>query len=447
MIEGSPLSLVGRSEITIPPSMKQNVANGPQNTSGDRLKQTATLLKVCPELASSSRYLLENEVSSRAITAAISNFQPGVSKLLSLGNATYVEGTRRYRTIPIAVFAWGESATTLKFVPLENKVTGEISPDIHRANLPCLGNQESGWWTGNGASVRQICFSETIDETSTWMAVRFPCSSRIFRPLYHKMAVPASYRGDELGQNIFPNSRLDPNPLLNIPISLTGGYAHADVTFNPWYQHQFALVDDRGNWSIWEIQGKSRQKGKSKWRADMSSTGSLLQPCGESKENISDQEHYDSWAAINWVGDINRLLVCDRRNIVLYRINCDPMKQYRVNLGLERNSEWILDVKRSPSNQSHVFVLTSSKIFWLNVVSDDELFGHHEDEGLNVSILLSWRHFRGQEDTSLQLSLFNNGKDGELCFPGVFGHILRLIRHIPYIVLPPKPSRTNISIF
>jgi RNA polymerase I-specific transcription initiation factor RRN6 len=392
------------------------VASGVQNISNDLLKQTGTLLRVHPELASGSNYLRENELSSRAITAVTENFRPDISKLLSIGNATYPEGSRTNRILPIVAFAWGESATTLKFVLLESKSMMEISPDIRRANIPCIGSHESGWWTGNGATVRQVCFSETVDEASTWMAARLPCSTRIFRPLYHRMAVAASYCGDEPAQRIFPNSRLDPNPLLNIPISLTGGYAHADVAFNPWYQYQFAVIDDHGNWSVWEIQGKYQREHKSKWRADMSFTGCLSQPSEASKEKVSDQGHHDGWAAINWVGDINRLLVCDRRSIVLYRINCDPMKQYRINLDLETSSEWILDVKRSPSNQSHVFVLTSSKIFWLNVVSDDAIFDHHEDEVVNVSVLLSWRHFRGQEDTSLQISLIN-GKNGECSFP------------------------------
>ncbi|KAI9928509.1 hypothetical protein MW887_001723 [Aspergillus wentii] len=38
----------------------------------------------------------------------------------------------------------------------------------------------------------------------------------------------------------------------------TGGFAHADVTFNPWYQKQFAIVDERGNWGLWEISAGSQ---------------------------------------------------------------------------------------------------------------------------------------------------------------------------------------------
>lgn len=417
--EGSSLSLVGRSETIVPPSKDRNEQFQLHNGSGHRARQTADLLKTCPELASGSKYVLENEIRSQAITAAVDNFDPRVSTLLALGNATFVENNRiDNRTMPIAVLAWGESASSLELVTVENKSVEEISSSIHRANVPCITSRERGWWVGNGTSVRQICFSDTVQETSTWMAVRFLRSTRIFRPLCHRVPVPARYGDEESVHNIQPNSHLDANPLVNIPISSTGGHSHADVMINPWYQRQVAIVDERGNWSVWEIQGRHQQKNKSNWRADKTSFGHLPLPDTEDKESTSSPEHYDGWASITWVGETSNLLVCDRRNAVLYSITSDPIKFFKVDLDLERNSEWVLDVKNSPSSESHVLVLTSSKIFWLNVVSH-EVLQDGGDERLEVSVLLSWRHFRGLEDTTLRLSLFKVG-DGEFCLSYIY---------------------------
>jgi hypothetical protein len=36
------------------------------------------------------------------------------------------------------------------------------------------------------------------------------------------------------------------------------------VTFNPWYQRQFAIVDIRGKWSVWEITGRQRLQQSSR---------------------------------------------------------------------------------------------------------------------------------------------------------------------------------------
>lgn len=396
----------------MPASTSRN--NQPQlyNESGHKTTQTTGLLKSCPELASSLKTIHGNEERSQAIAAATDSYDPRVSKLLALGNASFVDGNHiTKRTIPIAVSAWGETSSSLKFTTLENKLEEKISSNIHGARVPTITAREIGWWNGNGTSVRQICFSDTVEETSTWMAARFPRSTRIFRPLCHRTPVPARYTDDGPVDNMAPNSCLDANPLVNIPVSMTGGLPHADVMFNPMYQRQVAIVDQHGNWSVWEIQGRHRSQANNNWRANRTSFGHLPLPDGEDKDINSIQDHYDGWAAIIWVGETDKLLVCDRRNAILYSIGSDSVKMCRVDLDLEINSEWILDLKRSPANESHIFVLTSSKIIWLNVVPHDTL-QHGDSERIEVAILLSWRHFRGLDDTSLRLSLLRSEDGG-----------------------------------
>jgi RNA polymerase I-specific transcription initiation factor RRN6 len=174
------------------------------------------------------------------------------------------------------------------------------------------------------------------------------------------------------------------------------------VTFNPWYQRQFALIDERGNWSIWEISGRQRRH-KSNLSAACVKSGSLPWLDLGDGQDIEGHPRHDGWAAIEWVGDFKTLIVSDRRCLILYRTEDDDTYSYPIELDLGRKSEWILDVKRSPCNVSHVFILTTSRIFWLDV-SPESLPA--ADKGSNPSLYprLSWRHFRDTEDTTLKLT-------------------------------------------
>ncbi|KAH1621478.1 hypothetical protein KXX21_007816 [Aspergillus fumigatus] len=216
-----------------------------------------------------------------------------------------------------------------------------------------IGDAECTEWSAGGAPVRQICFARTVEEKPTWAAARFPHSTIVFRPLYRRKPVSMHiYQdGDPVVSSQKRSSRLDANPLIEISHSQTGGYGHADVTFNPWYQKQLAIVDERGNWSVWEM------------------SGSLPWPDLGHAQNISRSPRHDGWAVIEWVGDVNSFIVSDRRCPILYRTEGNETLPFAIELELKRKSEWVLDVKRSACNVSQVFILTTSRIFWLDVSS------------------------------------------------------------------------------
>ncbi|RHZ66202.1 uncharacterized protein CDV56_105536 [Aspergillus thermomutatus] len=251
-----------------------------------------------------------------------------------------------------------------------------------------IGETEWTEWSAGGAPVRQICFARTVEEKPTWAAARFPQSTIVFRPLYRRKPVPVHIYQD--GDRVVPShtqsSRLDANPLIEISNSQTGGYAHADVTFNPWYQKQLAIVDERGNWSVWEM------------------SGSLPWLDPGHAQDINGSPRHDGWAVIEWVGDVNSFIVSDRRCPILYRIEGNDILPFAIELELKRKSEWILDVKRSACNVSQVFILTTSRMFWIDVSS--VLVGDSQKVASRPSLLplLSWRHFRDSEDTTLRLS-------------------------------------------
>lgn len=212
------------------------------------------------------------------------------------------------------------------------------------------------------------------------------------------------------------NSRLDANPLIEISSAQTGGFAHADVTFNPWYQKQLGIVDERGNWSIWEMSGR-RRRNKGNWTTACVRSGSLPWLDLGGSHGLGDCPRHDGWVAIEFAGDVTSFVVADRRCLVLYRMDSDHVWPYAAELGLSKNSEWILDVKRSHYDASHVFVLTTSRILWLDVAPIIESPDDREKRPL-LAPRLSWYHFRDPEDTTLRLtsSLIDEG----VFLPGTF---------------------------
>ncbi|RHZ66148.1 hypothetical protein CDV55_101833 [Aspergillus turcosus] len=274
-----------------------------------------------------------------------------------------------------------------------------------RIRVPMIGDTECTEWSAGGAPVRQICFARTVEEKSTWAAARFPHSTIVFRPLYRRkpVSVHIYQDGDRVVPSHTQSSRLDANPLVEISHSQTGGYAHADVTFNPWYQKQLAIVDERGNWSVWEMVGRHR-RSKGNWTAACVKSGSLPWLDLGHAQNINGSPRHDGWAVVEWVGDVNSFIVSDRRCPILYRTEGNEILPFTIELELKRKSEWILDVKRSACNVSQVFILTTSRIFCLDVSS--VLVADSQKDASRPSLLplLSWRHFRDSEDTTLRLS-------------------------------------------
>ncbi|PGH17030.1 hypothetical protein AJ79_01414 [Helicocarpus griseus UAMH5409] len=395
-------------------------------------KSEDVLLKARPELAPGLGLLGRYEVSSRAITSAVTKFDPQVSSLLALGNAIDID--RRgggNSTVPLAVLVPNDSSASLQFVELEDEQVSWPPEEDAVANVPTLRVRDKALWSGSAGPVQQICFADTVDEKSTWLAVRFLQSTILFRPRCNKLPFSVRYGLDYMPGT--QDTRLDANPILNLSISSTGGVSHADVTFNPWYQQQMAIVDRQGNWSVWDI---SKQPRSSQWHADRGASGNLELKESIGKEGVAQKDHYDGWASISWVGDVHRLLVCDRRNIALYRIDSDPVKSYRFDVGLQRESEWILDIKRSQSDLSNIFVLTTTQVLWLRVDSD-EFSSTQQGERQEISVLLSWRHFRSQEDTSLRLASLLVQNDFSLVIYSRLNNMAQVFR---FAFSPEDPS-------
>ena len=400
------VSQVGIAKTTIRPPF----SNPHSSTPEDRIP----LPSLHPDLAACWSSVNDDGLS-RVITAANERCDPRVSSLFDLGHAVDLEkDDSGYGVVPIAVSAAGESRNRISFRKVEED-TVELTPLKREApvrlRIPSVGDAENTEWSAGTASVRQISFARTIDEPATWVVVRFPQSTIVFRPLYSQSRIPMHIdRGDGYApQTTLHNSHIEPNPLIEISSLHTGGLAHADITFNPWYPKQLGIVDEGGNWSVWEFSGRYR-RNKGDWSAACIRSGSLPWIDLHDNREIDGRVRHDGWAAIEWTGDVNSFVVADRRCLMLYRMESGRIRAYPVELGMERKSEWILDIRRSQSDVSCIFILTSARILWLDV-SPVTLSPNDREPTVTLSPRLSWYHFRDPEDTTLRLGslLANQG--------------------------------------
>ncbi|KAL4905686.1 hypothetical protein BDW74DRAFT_151791 [Aspergillus multicolor] len=360
-----------------------------------------------PELIASYR-LAHSEIFSQPITATSKACDPLVSTLLDLGRAVDFDiDTSGRRAVPIVAFASGECGNVVSLRTITEETIEMEQFTISPLRVPTIGDEDHVEWLADGAPIRQICFSRGQDGRATFMAVRFS-STVVFKPLYRRTPMLVPVHRNTSGM-VYDHqvSRLDPNFLMEITISHTGGAAHADVRFNPWDQSQLAIVDEEGKWSIWQLRNQHR-RNKDNWVATCVLTGTIpwVSPLASAEEHelSGKQTRHDGWLAVEWAGNGDYIVVCDRRCSMLYCVKRKKAIPITMEIGYTRRSDWILGVQSSTCKPSHIFILTTSRIVWFEVPAT-------KDAGPSLIPRLSWRHFRDSDDTTLQLAPLTVNKE------------------------------------
>ncbi|KAJ5363226.1 hypothetical protein N7541_004070 [Penicillium brevicompactum] len=371
-----------------------------------------------PELAATWS-TVRQESLSRAITATIEQFDPESSSLFDIGFATDKRRyDKRFPSVPIAAAVSGPCRNVICLRTLEDANLELQFPTYSEMRVPTVGNTETSEWSKWGAPIRQVQFARPLEEDPIFMAARLLRSTTIFRPLYHIDPVPMHFPDDAYlrpinGKN---NSRLDTNPILEISVAQTGGCSHSDVTFNPWYQHQFAIIDTRSQWTVWEIdQTKSARQDLA--TARIVKSGILPPPLKHHRPRL------DGWASIQWIHDVGLIIVANRRDVMIYALMDPQIPPRSVVLNMQKPSEWVLDLKRNPRNQSQFFVLTTNRILWFDMGA----FGE-KDTPSYLHPRVSWRHFRDPNDITLRLSELVVYKDLHLI---LFSQLTGLVQAFP----------------
>lgn len=362
---------------------------------------------------SQSRWLLKNRPETfpaNTITSVLAKAHDAVrtehcrsGSLLTVGRAVDADRISRSRRPRILCKPCGGAGHVLQLIKPDIERRGWGRYSAAKLMLLELEPSERGYWAGTGGAIRQIESADDENESGAWLAVRQDTIITIFRPLYGRLHHFASPTAGFCP--IHSSSRLNPNPVATLATERITTEDYMDVSFNPWYARQFAVVDARGYWSIWDLE---RQNGKgSPEKLIPGKKGNLNDGHDQDLVSRPPIDHADGWYRILWACNINTIVLCNRRDIAVIDITSALARLQSIEILTGNSTEWMIDLKRSPQHLNHLFVLTTYRIFWV------EIFPPGEDGGVQIAssgikVKLSYRHFRDPNDETLRLTLVND---------------------------------------
>ena len=358
------------------------------------------LLKNYPEITPGAHLLRPLAQVSETVTRVTFHHDPAIGSRLALGEAQCVNLARpRAKSVPVVAAVAGDARDSVRLLAVQDRhlslQNGALQNDVD-LRVPHLAVDEGARWTGNHGPVQQVCFAWRDGRPGKWLAVRQLDSTTILRPLYGQVSPGLSLQRETRRQ---PCRMINPNPLLTLSIDETGGIAHSDVAFNPWYNRQVGILDQKGAWSVWNLERKKH--GGPLYKAVPEINGFMDEPLATGAHQSSE----DGWGRLCWAGNSDTLLLFSRKAMVVLDIKSCPVTRLQYpDLDLAATPYWILDVQRSPMNMNHVFVVTTSQVFWLDTVPAVAA-DVAQSSFAGCRILLSWRHSRHLDDKSLQLSV------------------------------------------
>jgi RNA polymerase I-specific transcription initiation factor RRN6 len=341
----------------------------------------------------------------RASSTSHLKHPPSYSRLLAIGGAVDAGNQPGHRTDPIIAIPCGEAGHVLRLIRPQVEYRGWHKQSAAKLPLLNVASGDVAYWVGTGGTIHQITFANEQSVSSNLLAVRQASLITILWPMYHEQPIRAMMPSGYDKQ--YPPSRLSANPVAVLTAEKCGSRKHADVSFNPFYTRQFGLVDDAGHWSIWDVEGRMRKS--SNLELVPGKSGDIYDGfVPNSHEKNSDTA--DGWHRVLWATNVSTIVVCNRFHIAVFDVNTTPTRLPTPGALSTKADDWILDIRRSPAESSHLFVLTTSRIFWIEVIAArEERDGH--DAG--IRIILSYRHFRDVSDGTLSLTVLK-GDDGKV---------------------------------
>lgn len=373
----------------IPPSMDLPTST-PSTLTVHIKEHVKELARKYPEVATTTEFVPSLAVTSTAILSTSSTYDPLVGDLFSIGSIKYHKASTQHARRAAAMVA-GDGGNILRLVLFFKE--SQSWTDNTRVWLEgeTLKNTETGYWNEEAAPIRQICFPLS-QKGGSLLAVRLPTKTVIFWPIFDSRRLPAR---PSPFFNLQP-SCVDPQPVCTLDMEQSGGSPHVDVSFNPDYYFQFGIVDQDQMWSVWEL--------KRHLPSPKISVSRLVRGPISAHRNGS-LIGGDGWARIRWVGDVNTILVCNRRQLSIFNLQGGDFTQLACpELFSPRSSDWILDVKPHPKHRNRFFILTSSAIFLMAVTTYAEAQNANAGNA-GAEVVVSRKHYRGAEDFTLSINV------------------------------------------
>ncbi|KAH6683273.1 RNA polymerase I-specific transcription initiation factor RRN6-like protein [Halenospora varia] len=372
----------------IPASLLKVPVDG-ETPSATSKKQLRHLMKARPEVFPG------NEIAANlAKPNPIPQPEAGLGNLLSWGRAY-----ENKHLSTILATSCGDAGHVLRLIKCRQHRRGwESGRGAAYLTLTDPELWEQGFWTGGGGTIRQVVFAEGDRDSNTWLAVCQATVSTIFRPYFGHVQPAFTPSGLE---GLYPPSRLNANPVATLTAEKSILKDHVDVSFNPWYARQFTLIDSEGKWCICDIEGPPTRLSPQK--ISLGKRGCISDGYQPPPNQRLSELDSDGWHRIFWACNINTIVVCSRWHIAVFDTKTKPRRLRSIEFS-PTNPDQILDVKRSPTSDHQIFVLTGSRIFWIEITAAGE-----EDEAhAGSKVLLSYYHFRSASSENLQLAVLDD---------------------------------------
>lgn len=303
--------------------------------------------------------------------------------------------------VPLLALPSGEHGEILCVVQLRSSRSGwadtsepwlktfEISED-------CMAHEP-----GLGAPILQIVFSEPGAEAATPLAVRYPASISIFLPIYSTESCRPGDHGNR--------GRLELSHIATISVR-EHMHSVVDMTFNPFYQQQLAVIDKKGVWKVLEIQrsifGATGQRMHSVSRLHHSLPVQVIAAGQAAVPHGIDSGPVWQSSRVTWIRSATQLVVASVASVQLYYLPNNGPPETSYNLGTAKNACYVLDMQKRADNEEDLFVLTTDSVVWLRYTLV-KVGKPGEPDLVTFSILFSWQHHLMTEATLFSSALWN----------------------------------------
>lgn len=378
------------------------------------------LLKRTPEIFGAVPYL---QTPSEPDNLEMPCLPQTPTELLAFGHARAIGDRGSHsRLVPIAAVPAGVGGEIVQFIGIDpgSTVPQDDSAQPSAWRVPCISGSRTGYWCQSAERILQISYCTSHHRTQ--LLVRKMGGTSILRPIITPRMASVATLSRVGSTKAKPSaSSIDPNHILTIPCSRTGGHHHADAMFKPQDPNMLAIIDINGQWSLWKIKGNQNQSTRVTLRAKLLQQGSLLDT---EPQPFPFNQNIDlvGWLRMCWLsnstGIAERIFICTRFSASIFNTQGDFVGHVDMRLSPSSDDICILDVKQSERNRQLIYVLSTSHLQIFTTSQSDSDLGARTGP---LNLLCSWKHFRDECDLGLRMAVveFSHGKK-TLALYGVF---------------------------
>lgn len=366
-------------------------------------------LKSIPDAAVVLGDLPSSSYSSNLRPDTSAPVQPS-SGILALGNARPLpkSGTRSNPVLASPVGPGKETLRLLSFDTCDVEIPNDSgSQDL--CTVAGITKRNIGYWRNSADAIIHVSSANTTRGTLFLVVKR--SGTTILRCQSdddsHNLS---SRRRDWTLTNTSILTSFDPLPVVTIPFTRTGGQSQVHAAFNPRDQRLVAIVDTRGQWSIWEVTGTRAKSARISYRVHLK--GSSRLPKTEKRLTFPKAAMLGrGWHRLCWVksddGSADHILVCNRRNAAIFDQSGMFANHLDMRLGPPSDRNLILDIRNGNRQQRHIFVLTTSRLMVFGPTKADS---KERDQGQMLQLVCSWNTFRDRKDITLRMTILESMK-------------------------------------